>query len=406
MTLRVLIGTAYFESHRGGIEIVAGRLARELRQHGCEITWLASNATPPPDGEAGCGGALPVAAWNITERRLGIPMPLPGPAGLAAIWRAVRLADVLHLHDGLYLTNVVAMLAARWHRRPVVLTQHIAAVPYSNPLLRGLMGAANALIARPMLRAADQVVFISKAVATYFGDVATKAPPRLVFNGVDTGLFSLPAPGFDRRAIRVALGLPAEARVVLFVGRFVEKKGLHLIERLARQRPDLVFALAGWGPIDPGGWGLANVRVIRGLQGPSLAPLYQASEVFLLPSIGEGLPLVLQEAMACGLPVLCGKETLAADPDAATLIEGVDVEGADPDALARAMSIRLDGMLAATSGPDGTASAAARHAYVRSRYSWSEAAAAYAAIIRGLVTPHLGHTASPAPQVPQNARRP
>ena len=45
--MNVLLGTAYFESQRGGIEIVAGRLARELRAAGADTTWLATDATPP-----------------------------------------------------------------------------------------------------------------------------------------------------------------------------------------------------------------------------------------------------------------------------------------------------------------------------------------------------------------------
>ena len=111
-------------------------------------------------------------------------------------------------------------------------------------------------------------------------------------------------------------------------------------------RSDLTFALAGWGPNNPGVWRLPNVHVLSSLQGPSLVPLYQSSDVFLLPSIGEGLPLVLQEALACGLPVICGKETAAADPGACALIEGVVIEGADPDTAAAALAGRIDRVLA------------------------------------------------------------
>jgi glycosyltransferase involved in cell wall biosynthesis len=312
--MRVLIGSAYFESHRGGIEMVAGRLARELQRRGAEVTWFATDSSLPPHSGSGIAASRPISAWNITERKLGIPLPLPGPAGITAIWRHVRSADAVLLHDSLYPTNVVAMLAARWHRKPVVLTQHIAGIRYRNPVLRAIMSAANALIARPMLAAADQVVFISAAVAAQFAHVRCKAEPRLVFNGVDTDLFRLPPPGFDRDETLDSFGLPADRPVALFVGRFVEKKGLHLIERLARRRPDLTFALAGWGPIDPTAWRLANVHVLSNLNGESLVPLYQSSDVFVLPSVGEGLPLVLQEALACGLPVICGSETATADP--------------------------------------------------------------------------------------------
>src|SRR5262249_6973431 len=183
MTLRVLIGTAYFESHRGGIEIVAGMLARELRRLGAVVTWLASDASSPPAPAMACGLARPIPAWNVTERRLGVPLPLPGPKGIATIWREVRTADAVLLHDSLYPTNVIAWLASRWPRKPVVLAQHIATVPYRNPLLRAIMGAANALFARPMLATADQVVFISAVVARHFLRVRFKAAPQLIFNG-------------------------------------------------------------------------------------------------------------------------------------------------------------------------------------------------------------------------------
>lgn len=376
--MKVLLATAYFDSHRGGIEIVAGRLARELQRRGAEVLWLATDATPPVvEG----GKALAIPAWNGAERRLGFPLPLPGPRGMAAIWRAVKATDAVLLHDSLYPTNVVAMLAARWHLKPVVLVQHIAAVPYSNPVLRIVMRAANVLIARPMLSAADQVVFISDTVVQHFAAVRFKAAPKLIFNGVDTDVFQLPSAGFDRGAARVALGLPVDGKVVSFVGRFVEKKGLHIIERLARLRPDLTFALAGWGPIDPQAWALPNVHILSGLQGASLAPFYQVSDAFVLPSIGEGLPLVMQEALACGLPVICGAETAAADPDAAGLIEGVPINGADPDGTAAAFAARIDAVLGQNSG----AAAAKRHNYVAARYSWAEAAKGYHGIMSELV---------------------
>jgi glycosyltransferase involved in cell wall biosynthesis len=176
---------------------------------------------------------------------------------------------------------------------------------------------------------------------------------------------------------------------VLLVGRFVEKKGLHLIERLARRRSDLTFALAGWGPIDPGAWRLPNVHVFGNLQGASLVPLYQASDVLILPSVGEGLPLVLQEALACGLPVICGQETATADPDAGALIEGVKIEGADPDETVTALSARIDWILAGLTEQTSTAAAHARYAYALSRYSWTEAAQVYLSIMTALVRPTL-----------------
>ncbi len=248
--MKLLMVTHYFESHRGGIEIVAGRLARELGALGLDLTWLATDATPPPaDGE--CGRSCPIPAWNVSERKLGVPMPIPGPRGLAAIWRETKAADAVLLHDSLYPSNIVAMIAARIIGKPVVITQHIAAVPYANPLLRGLMQEANALVTRPMLAAASQVVFISETVARHFQSVSFRSPPRLVFNGVDTSVYAPPGAGFDWAAARERLGLPAQRPVALFVGRFVEKKGLHIVARLARVRPDVTFPWPAGGRSPP-----------------------------------------------------------------------------------------------------------------------------------------------------------
>ena len=103
------------------------------------------------------------------------------------------------------------------------------------------------------------------------------------------------------------------------------------------------------------------------------------------PSVGEGLPLVLQEALACGLPVICGSETAAADPGARARIEAVDIEGVEPDAAVAALAERIDRVLAENAGARRVVNAEARHAYVRARYSGSEAARVYLSIMAGLV---------------------
>lgn len=373
---RLLAVSSFFDTHRGGLEIVAGRLARELAGRGFQVTWLATDATPAP--EVPPVRAVPVRAWNIAERRLGVPFPLPSPRALARLAGEVKACDVVLLHDGLYATSVAALIAARLHGKPVIIVQHIGAVPYRSPLLRGLMALANRLVARPMLAAADQVVFISAFVREFFAAVRFRRPPLLIFNGVDTEVFR-PGEPAARGSTRERLGLPAHGPVALFVGRFVEKKGLHLLRRTAALRPDLTFAFAGWGVIDPTTWGLPNVRVFSGLQGESLAELYRVSDALVLPSRGEGFPLVIQEALACGLPVVCNTESCTADPAAAPLLRGVELGEHDAPGHPEAIAAALDAALAAPGD------AAARLALVRERYAWSAVAERYASLIHQLV---------------------
>jgi glycosyltransferase involved in cell wall biosynthesis len=391
--MRLLIGTHFFESHRGGIEIVAGQLARCFVRVGIEVTWLAADATPSPAARDGCGMALPLRATNLVERRLGLPFPLPLPGALVRIWREVGRSEVVMLHDSLYPTNIALRLAAWLRQKPVVLVQHIGSVPYRNRGLNLLMQLANRLVARTMLRSAEQVVFISRTTQAYFASLRFRHAPVLIPNGVDTATFRLRGGPAETRLQRRELGLPETGPVLLFVGRFVEKKGIPVFETLARARPDLHFAFAGWGPLDPERWGLPNVHVYRDRQGRSLVALYQSSDLFVLPSCGEGLPLVLQEALACGLPSLCAADTATADGELERWVIGVPVDPADADATAAAFAAAIDRVLAR---PPDAAWRAACAAACHMRYAWPQAATAYRAILDRLCAPKESAAVGPS----------
>lgn len=362
----LLTVTHFYEAHGGGIERVAGHINRAVQRAGDECLWAASDEDAlPPDIPA-----IGLRCFNPTERLSGLPMPIPGPAATLALWRAVRASDAVIIHDALYATSIIAMIAARALGKPVVLIQHIAGIPFRNPLLQGAMQLANRIVTRPMLAAATQAVFISTTVRDAFSGLRTRRPPALLFNGVDTAIFH-PDGGASRAAVRAALDLSSGTRLVLFAGRFVEKKGISVLRVLAGLRPDLHFLLAGRGPLAPDAWGLPNVQVMSDRSGASLAELYRAADLLLLPSVGEGYPLVVQEAMACGLPVICGEESASADPDARRWLTGVPVDLSDPDGTAARLSIAIDRM-----GPPDRAATAD---YAARAYSWRRMSAALVA---------------------------
>ena len=84
--MRLLTVTPYFESHRGGVEIVAGLIARELQERGVEVRWLASETSSLPEaGSSGLSRATFEAA-NDFGTQTGNSIPGPTPDALRPSW--------------------------------------------------------------------------------------------------------------------------------------------------------------------------------------------------------------------------------------------------------------------------------------------------------------------------------
>lgn len=374
--VRVTLVTHYFPAHRGGVEAVAWQLASRLAASGAaRITWYASDTDAPPADRPGLR-CVPARSCNALERRLGIPYPLWSPAALLALVREVRASDAVHLHDFLYPANLVAWAAARLSRRAVIVTQHVGMIPYRNGVLRVLLATANWAFGKLVLGSAAQTLFVSEAVLAYFHRfVRFRSQPLRMPNGVDAHFF-FPVDDAHRRALRAELGVEAGVPLLLFVGRFVEKKGMRLLQKLAPLVPGAQWIFVGRGPLDPSAWQLKNVRVRHDLSQDALVPLYQAADLLVLPSVGEGFPLVVQEAMACGTPALVSEETAAGSPEADALLLREPLGKSDDEAR---WSARIRALL---SSPD---LADLRHGvaeFARSRWSWERCAERYAEIMR------------------------
>lgn len=335
----ILTISHFYETHGGGIERVAGHLCRQFARQRVTPYWAASASDALPEDDL---KTIALRCIDPLEKLTGLPMPLPGPGAIFALINAVRRSDAVVIHDALYVTSILGMIMAKLHRKPVILIQHIAAIPFRSTLLRLLMQLANSVVTRPMLWAADARVFISDTVRQDLLGTPARYPYKLLFNGVDSAIFYPPAHSENRQNLQAQYHLPPGTRCILFVGRYVEKKGLSVLRALAATRPDCQFLLAGTGPLRPAEWGLSNVHDL-GVQTPmALAELYRCADLLLLPAVGEGYPLVIQEAMACGLPVICGTPSHRADPNAVNWLYGVNIDLNDPQHSAQRCSVAID----------------------------------------------------------------
>jgi glycosyltransferase involved in cell wall biosynthesis len=290
----------------------------------------------------------------LYPRKLTLPRNLLGPlnadAMRLAIARPLRRVhrrwpfDVVHAHmlvpDGWAAAAVGAELGV-----PVLATAHRADV--LDLPARGPRSAAR--VAEAVERV-DQIMTVSQAIrAAAESHGRPRRPIAVVPNGADTAVFH----PRDAAETRARLGLPADEPIVTYVGKLVERKGVDtLVEAmgLLARRPAgaPLLVAAGIGEMRASlearaaqlGLG-ERVRFVGKVAHDDVALWMAAGDVFVLPSLSEGLPTVVCEAMACARPVVAtavdGTPEIVRDGETGFL-----VPPREPQALADALARVLD----------------------------------------------------------------
>ncbi len=182
----------------------------------------------------------------------------------------------------------------------------------------------------------------------------------VIRSGIELDRFGHPS--VSRSEVRALLGIPANARVVGSVTRLSPQKApldmVRAMSMVAHELPEARFVIVGDGPLRgqvellAADLGLSSKLVLTGLR-RDVPELMAAFDIFVLSSLWEGLPRVLPQAMASGLPIVA----TAVDGNAEAVCDGVNgllVPPGDPTAMARAVvSLLRDPERAAQMGAAG-----------------------------------------------------
>lgn len=258
--------------------------------------------------------------------------------GLAAA-RLAAGSDLLH---GQWVVSGWLGRAFRFiHGRPVVVTLRGSDLALLRHLPRPL--------ARWSLAGFEAVTAVSQEICRAVLDLGlAEEKVFLTPNGVNLDLFR----PLDQGECRAALGLEAGRPVLLWAGRLAPEKGasdlIQAVPYILEGHPRARLVMLGQGPL------LAELKGLRtqlGLEGAvelrpavprqDLARWYNAADLVCLPSLREGRPNTLLEALACGRPILAtrvgGVPEIIAEGRTGRL-----VEPGDPEALGRAAAELLD----------------------------------------------------------------
>jgi glycosyltransferase involved in cell wall biosynthesis len=300
----------------GGAEIAAYQVAKAMARRGHEVTLVTDHRAadfPPVAGLQFVG---------IESRLLASVKRLPGGffgwmlqhlVGNVTTARRVRKLlrskpgyDVVHVHG-----NLAAVLISRFVRVPLVYTEHDA-TPWicryrrwwERMIRKTVYGTLNAAA----FRRADRIAVVFESLRTEIVERWRIPPERVmtIVNGIDVDVFNPERPGAS--VVRERCGFE---RYCLFVGRLTPRKAPDLLVRALAEADGVRCAFVGDGPMRRRLEALAaelgvadRVAFLGNLPHGDLSRIYADADFVVVPSVSEGTPLVVAEAMACGTAVL------------------------------------------------------------------------------------------------------
>lgn len=312
----------------GGAEVVVLHLAEELRRRGHTVIPVGPRA-----GIGWLGAKLRSAGLVPAVFRISRPIDPDCVRSLVEVFRANRI-DMVHSHE--FTMAVYGTLAARLLRLPHVITLH-----GSSTMCRRLR---RRIAIRWAIRHSHATVAVSRAtsaqLATDLG--ISERSMQVVPNGV-------PVRRGDPTSVREELGIGPDDVVVLAVGNLDERKG-HMFLLRALHELTLEGLDVPWKLVVAGGRGGPEAEPLREYartngeservhiltQREDIHDLQSAAAIFAMPSLWEGLPMALLEAMLAGNAIVASHT--GGIPEAIVDGEqGLLVPPADVPALKRAL---------------------------------------------------------------------
>jgi len=296
-----------YPPHTGGLELVAQKQAQSAHDAGHEVT-VVTFAHHIDVGTKNENGVVVKRVFGVHffDTYFGIPFSIGGIDMVRTLRREVRGADVVHIHDVLYMTSWFAYLFAQMYHRPIILTQHIALVEHPSHIVRTVQNVVYRIFGTLIFNASEAVIVYNPIVKKYLRGMGVPEQKLLeVRNGIDLNAYGRVSTE-EKNKLREKLGLPLHTTLVLFVGRFVPKKGYR--ELYEARDPSFEIVFVGSGTLPRAWYQEPGIHILGERSQQEIREIFAVADIYVAPTKGELFTLAMQEALASGLPVITTHE--------------------------------------------------------------------------------------------------
>lgn len=308
--MKILQVVPYFQPHIGGQEKYVFNLSKHLVKMGHEIHIITSNF-PKTEEYAEIEGMT-------VERQKVIMRPLRNPItpGSLKMNKIIKNFDIVHAHGEHNFSPMIVAYFKNKNNFPLVLTNH-GQVIFGSRIRNIIVRLYDKSIGKSILNKCDAIVVNSHSDKNYFTSINPCISDRIrvLPNSIDPEEYN---PYVDLENTHFLKKYDIHERdLILFIGQVIKRKGIeylikaipHIIKKTSNK--NFVIMVVGSGPFLDKSKEIAktlNVEEFLIFTGEisfeELISAYKSASIFVLPSLSEGLPTVILEAMYFNLPII------------------------------------------------------------------------------------------------------
>lgn len=305
--MKILQVCPYFYPFLAGQEQYVLQLSKKLKESGKNVDVYTMNHSNLPKYEMING--IDVHRFNIIAAPLNNPLSIE----FLSISHRLKSFDVIHIHNEHSFSSFIIYLYNIYYKKPIVLTCHGQLI-FGSPLKDWFEKVYSRTIGKLIFNSATKIIALSNEDKEYISSLGVEKNKISVLpNAIEIDY--LDKNGSNKESNIKVIEKFVNRRLILFVGRIIPRKGIEYIikciPKVIERFSNIVFVLIGNGEYKPDAeklckyLGVTNhVVFLNNVSDEMLYNYYKSSEIFILPSLSEGLPTTILEAMYFDIPVI------------------------------------------------------------------------------------------------------